>query len=683
MKISLSVRPRLWRLTLALLLSVPLPAVVPLAESGLKSFDDWQPDKTGRTVVADKLQAAVDWCQANQRTLYLPPGTYLVDRTIELRAVSSNSNKGAFPYIHGDAYARPVIRLKDGTFTGTPVPEQATPVVRLRHVDWNHPKQKKNSAWIFFSVLANVNFDLGDNPGACALSFAAAQDSHLFNVAIAGRNFTAGIVGLPGRNAGNINLEVTGGRYGILMHDAVGINLTGVRLDGQSEAALKVDNWDGSTIVGLETRGPGPAILIPAGSNARQGRVYVLDARLELTDPTRPAVEVHDRPLVLRHVFVHGTSRIVAGGRHGLAAPSGEGWTHVETFASAPSPLDGKPAVLCLDGSKHADHQIAQAARVEQAPPDLRTRHLPGEILAFNHPEAVNALRFPGSSAREKIQAALNGPDRIVYVPRGVHMLDRSLRIPAGKALLGDPGKTTFLVPAYRPKTDTFVIETEDADGTVALQDLFIGNRDLAHDGALHWRTSNGFILNLRAFLAETNHEKDVRNFQFSGRAGGRFYGIAHHRNISNRRRPDGTQQPPDSARYRKFLFVGTRNPITFYGLNVERGGEKRDAPQPAAFAELIDCRNVRILGAKTEPDMGPAFALRDCRNISLAGLNTHRETGYPLLSLSGDCADFELALIGNRTNTRTNPMIEPYADLPEETLVVLFRKGGFAHAAF
>lgn len=660
-----------------------LTAAVPVAESGLKSFDDWQPDKTGQTVVSDKLQAAVDWCHENQRTLYLPPGTYLVDRTIELRAVSNNSNKGKLPYIHGDAYKRPVIRLRDGSFTGAPVPEAATPVVRLRHVDWNHPSRPKGSAWLFFCVFANLNFDLGDNAGACALYYAAAQDSHLLNIAVTGRHFTAGFVGLPGRNAGNVNLEVTGGRFGIVMNDAVGINLTGVRLVGQSEAAVKVNNWDGSTIVGLESSGPGPALVVSPGTNSRQGRLYVLDARIEITNPANCAIVLNDRPAVLRHVYVKGTEQIVAGDDQRLSVAAGPGWAHVRTYASAPALLNDKPTFNHLDGVRQQTPVIEDVTVSPSAPADLRTRHLPAEIFAFNHPDAVNALRFPGATLRAQIQAALDGPDRVVYVPRGHHELDGPLRIAAGKVLLGDPGKTTFLVPAYTPEADTYIVETADAAGFVVLQDLYLGNRNLDFDGALHWRTSNGFILNLRGFLAPSNTEKDVRNFKFSGRAGGRFYGIAHHRNIDNRPLRGGGQPPPDSDRYRKFLFERTSNPITFYGLNVERGGEKRDTPQPAPFVEMIGCRNIRVLGAKTEPDTGPAFALVDSRNISLVGLNTHRETGYPLLSLGGGCADIELALIGNRTNSRATPLIEPFADITEAALVVLFRQGGFAHTEF
>ncbi len=111
------------------------------------------------------------------------PGTYLVDRTIELRTSSSNTLRGRFPQIHGDAYDRPILRLVDGTFPAALPPARAEAVLRLRH-----ERPDRRAAWVYFAVVANVDFDLGDNPGACAVDFPAAQDSHLFNIRVTGRH---------------------------------------------------------------------------------------------------------------------------------------------------------------------------------------------------------------------------------------------------------------------------------------------------------------------------------------------------------------------------------------------------------------------------------------------------------------------------------------------------------------
>jgi hypothetical protein len=659
---------------LAALAPSPATAAVPIAETGMKSFADWNPDNTGTVVVSDLLQEAINWCQTHQRTLYIPPGTYLVDRTIELRCNSSNTNNGQFPYIHGDAYNRPVIRLKDGTFTGSPSPQNASPVFRLRHVD-----PSRNASWVYFAVISNLNFDLGNNPGACALDFPSAQDSHLFNLSIYGQSFTVGLSSLPGSNSANINLEVIGGRFGIRVGETVGINLTGVRLIGQSEAALRIDNWDGTTIVGLESVGPGPAIIVANGTNARQGRIFLLDSRIEVSDPTRPAIQLGNRTLVLRNTYVKGTDQIVVGATHSLAVAAGGQWTHVRTYADAPSPFNDMVAFNHLDGVKLPNHRLADFGYTSTAPANLRTRHLPHEIFAFNHPEAVNALSFPGDTPRQKIQAALDGPDRVIYLPAGSHPLEAPLHLPLGKVLLGDPGKRTFLAPTYVPAEETHVLNTPDAEGFVAIQDLFISTRDLDFDGGIHWRTSDGFILNVRNYLGFANHERNVRAWLFTGHAGGRVYSLQDHRNIL-------PGIVPASAEHRKVLVRGTSRPLTFYGLNVERGGEKRNIVQPHPFVELLDAQNVRILGTKTEPDTGPAFRFTNSRNAVITGLCTHRITGAPYLVLApgdGATTNIEAIHVGTRANSSTSLLIAPFADIRENELVVLFRQGSFDSAVF
>jgi hypothetical protein len=52
------------------------------SETGMKLFDDWRPDNTGTINVSDLLQAAVDWCIPNSKTLYISPGTYKVSKRI-------------------------------------------------------------------------------------------------------------------------------------------------------------------------------------------------------------------------------------------------------------------------------------------------------------------------------------------------------------------------------------------------------------------------------------------------------------------------------------------------------------------------------------------------------------------------------------------------------------------------
>ena len=641
-------------------------AAVPFEETGMKSFADWNPDTSGETVVSDLLEEAIEWSRVNQRTLFIPSGTYLVDREIRINAEDGGDNEDGHSYLVGDAYQRPVIRLEDGSFPDEVNPREATPVFRLKHVE-----ERKGSAWIFFSVFSNIDFDLGNNPGAAALYYAAAQDSMLANIRIRGENFASGVIGFPGRNAINLNIEVVGGRVGFILQGSVGVNLTGVRCEGQSEGGIWVENVRGSTIVGFESIDSSPAI-VSRGHSHEHAQLFLQDAKIAFRDPGSIGLDIDDRSVALKNVYVSGGSLPVrlADASPFDAAQSGK-WQKIETLAIAGSPSGGKRALIVSEGEVMDGGSIQKLEEVSSAPDDLRARHLPGEELTFVHPEAVNALDFPGEDDREKIQNALNGSDRIIYVPKGRYELDRAIQVPVGKALVGDPGKQTYLVPVYEPREYAFVLETEDADGEAIVRNLFLETLDKDFQGGVHWRSSGGYMMNVRNFRGHGNMERDNRSYWFTGRAGGRFFGVADHRNIKR-------GQSPLSSKHRKVLIEGTSNSIVFYGLNLERGGYPNKA-RANPFFEAINSSNIAVLGAKTEPDRGAVFRISGCKNVLITSVFTHRKNPSPLVDLGDNPMSnrrIELALLGTGEEDGTESMVEPYQDIRVEDLLVYLRHG-------
>ncbi|MCG8384953.1 MAG: glycoside hydrolase family 55 protein, partial [Cytophagales bacterium] len=291
-------------IVLLLCLGILIPSVnaqVPFRETGMVNLRGGQwgnVDNTGATVVTRKLRDAIDWCRTHQKTLYIPPGTYLVDQRIEVRCSSGGRNDDNSPHIHGDAYDRPVIKLRDGTFGGNPGPTNATGIFELRN-----ERSERGAVWNYWSVISNVNFDLGNNPGAVAIKWASAQDSHLFNIKVFGKNFTAGFHGTPAANQANVNIEVEGGRYGLVLNRAGGGEvLTGIRLRGQSEAAIWVESVRGTTIVGLDYSGAGTAVRCRSNYNYEASHLYLQDAKLNITNSNRAAINANGRLVVLRNV---------------------------------------------------------------------------------------------------------------------------------------------------------------------------------------------------------------------------------------------------------------------------------------------------------------------------------------------------------------------------------------------
>lgn len=643
----------------------PLPtrttAAIPFAETGMLSFADWGPDSTGTTVVSDLLEKAIEQARVQNKTLYLPPGTYLIDRTITFKTTSGGLNEDC-ANVFGDLYDPPVIRLQDGTFTGSPAANAAQPALRLVNLD-----PAKGSAWSMFSTFRNIRIDLGHNPGAAGIRFPAAQDSHLINVHITGQAFTTGIIGFAGRNQANLDLSVEGGRFGVVLTEAVGINLTGLRLKGQSEIGMIVSNARGSTVVGFSYEGPGTAIETK-GNTYEQGNLYLEDARISITAPGQTAIRAINRPIVIRQVFVKGAKQLVAAEPRGLATDSPETWTRIDFFANSPSPINGRPALLSESGSRLENEVKVETSTVVSPPADLVQRHLPGEQFAFNHPEAINALASPGKSPAAQLQAALDSPARVIYVPAGNHPLDTPLTVPLGKVLIGDPGKFSFLRPTYTPTEPTSLLSTAAGDGTVVVENLFLATRDLPFEGGMHWRCSGGHWLNVRIVEGSGRHERDQVVYRFSGEAGGKMYAVTDHRNLLQDREPE-------SDRHRKVRVDGTHRPLTFYGLNLERGGGQRGVVAHP-FVEIRHARNVRIYGMKSEPDEGPPVRLENVRNLLITSFGTHRDTGAPFIAIAGHDNSFELALVMGGNGQPTVDLVTPYTRFSKQDLLVHLVQG-------
>ena len=663
-------------IVLLLCLGILIPSVnaqVPFRETGMVNLRGGQwgnVDNTGATVVTRKLRDAIDWCRTHQKTLYIPPGTYLVDQRIEVRCSSGGRNDDNSPHIHGDAYDRPVIKLRDGTFGGNPGPTNATGIFELRN-----ERSERGAVWNYWSVISNVNFDLGNNPGAVAIKWASAQDSHLFNIKVFGKNFTAGFHGTPAANQANVNIEVEGGRYGLVLNRAGGGEvLTGIRLRGQSEAAIWVESVRGTTIVGLDYSGAGTAVRCRSNYNYEASHLYLQDAKLNITNSNRAAINANGRLVVLRNVYVRGTNTIVSSTKKNFVANT-DGWTHVKTYAIAQSPTNGRETYNYIDGDKKIDHEVKEFTSTVSVPNNIMTKHLPGEIYAFNHPGAVNALKYPGAGTRQKIQNAIDDPQaKIIYIPAGLYDVDNTIYLENGKVLIGDPGKQTKLRPTYSAGSYKFVIETQNTRGYAALQDLFLYTSDRIYQGGVKWQISSGFILNVRNFQGHENREKNARAWEFSGQAGGKFYSITDHRNISK------SVSRPESAAHRKVYIDRTTNPITFYGLNLERGGNQRFKPQNP-FCEIRNASNVRLLGMKAEPDEGHMIQISNSKNITVASLVTHRANGPAMIALEGSYDDVELAIVTQKANS--NVLIQPFNDIRKNQMLALFRKGKVDHGIF
>lgn len=631
-----------------------LSAQLQANQTNMKLFDDYSPDKTGTVDVSDLLQTAVDYCIGNAKTLYISPGTYLVTKRIYAKVfigLSCGTHNGTnMIAITGDAFNHPVIKLQDGAvgFQDTNIAN----ALAVLHVQ--HDLGDSGESCVFWCQLKNLDFDLGNNPGAVAIRMAAAQDAQISNIKVYGQNFAAGFTGIPGRNSGTFNCEVTGGKYAFYINNSLGATIYGIRCINQSVAALSLAIWRGTAIVGLDISGcNGTGIISRNTTNSADARYYqghlvLTDAKIELTNSSNYALDVADRALVMRNVYVKGTNNIVKS-NSGNYIESITNWGRVKFFSVLPTNINSLASYNLINDVKNTN-QMKDFETTSEAPTNFVTKHIPHKIYAFNSPGAVNVASYgaiPSASASvnyNAIQKAINEND-IVYIPAGKYNLSATLNLKNNSVLLGDPGKQTQLTPTYTPSTYSWMIITPNIDGYAVVQDLAFNVPDKAFYGAIKWQTSNGFMLNVLNYLAASWSEKARQDYVFTGKAGGRFFGICEGTSLYN----TVTTPSPD---YHKLIIDGTSNPITFYGLNLERGGDTGGVPQNP-FAIFTNSSNIRIFGSKTETD-GMVYSLSGCNNISFNLIMSHAFIN-PLI-------DSKIMGISNATtNMEVNVIFCPY----------------------
>jgi hypothetical protein len=487
------------------------------------------------------LQQAIDDAYAANLVCLLPLGTYRISDTLKcvqwhpLKAdgVSLESNPfktAAFQIAgeHGADGRRPQIRLVPTGATAAQFGDAARPrpMLLLRLYESlrapNPPRTEPadvmgapegwriDTSYLFDCRLRNLDFDCGGYAGAIGVVWPAAQGASVESVRVDARGAHAGFYGLPGRNWGGIDLEVTGGEYGIRhgygagqaanREVCAGVTLVGVRLAGQTRRAIDYVDFVPLVMIGFSIEKdfslPGvapvsPVALVESTSTANNTLV-LLDGRIELrhAPPGLPGIanpgngSTAGKTVYLRNVYVSGTTRPVqstAGA--GIGAEASSGWHRIDEYAYTDPRGSGGPfpagtthrsfvTATLVDGSpRAASEPVSRSAADLTGPPDdLLARHLPAGGFPYyegagSPPAAVvtdgqyGAVAGSGvdaataASNTAAIQAAIDAAaadERLggrVFVPKGVFRITGTLTLKANTRLFG-AGKTNLAVLA-------------------------------------------------------------------------------------------------------------------------------------------------------------------------------------------------------------------------------------------
>ena len=698
---------------LSLVLVHSVKAQVPLSQTGMVSVLDQDPsiDNAGNSDVTNKMRNALQAIADNDKTAFIPSGTYKISETIKLEnqshvgksSCADNTGKGAVA-IFGDPVSRPVFKLVSGTFTNVSSPKPVLKIWRQSNKSGD-PIGVERTACSYFAVIRDIDFNLQNNAGASGIDFGAAQQTYMVNIHVTGSNFHSGFMGLPGANQANVNLKVTGGRYGIWMNGALaeGTTLTGITLDGQSISAIyiKGGTFRGSTFVGLDVRNCGGVAVdndsYSSGNVGSSGHLTLVDCRIELTNASNYAINRNDKAITLLNVFVKGTNNIVTGaGKNYSSGSPSSNWTRIKQYTYTPNTVPNDNGTVygynVVNGVKTGGgDEIKDVVSNASAPvAETVSRHIPTtggtSNVLYSHKSSgmVNFLNYKnsGNSYAQALQAALNSSASKVFIPAGDYLIDQLITVPAGKALIGVPGYRSELRPDYNAlglTSRSWLLTTQNSNAFTVLQDIQVNTVDQAYLGPLHWRSSEGIVFGVNNYEGAGHSEQNKHYYKFSGTAGGKVYGISDQNNLIT-----GAVADPN---FRKVYIENTSNPLTFYGLNLERGGFPRNSTQ-YSFFEAKNSSNFRVFGCKTET-WGTVFTMDNCSNFMLTNVMANKTNDEPMIIISANSTDFAVTKVvvttGNYPGTKLleDGSVTTANEINRPNLLSWHSKGSFDNSVF
>ncbi|HEY1959635.1 MAG TPA: glycosyl hydrolase family 28-related protein [Polyangiaceae bacterium] len=632
-----------------------------LVRAGLLDATLYGADPTGTKDSTKAIQAAITDGRDYLMTTYLPAGTYLVSDTLLGAEDGHGSSGGGYCYqsqsANGSAYSDEFVAAQAPTLVGPPSGGRA--VLKLADGtagfgDPTHPKaalhfldQGPASDYVndtvgafdcmMYSVVRDVDFDLGANPGAIGVQFFSAQYSYMANVTVHASGAYAGIEGAPATSDW-VNLAVDGGQYGILVDGGGTSSIAGITLSNQTVAGLVVQALGASTVVGFDIEEPnGAAAVRVAKYNGvpQIASLALFDGVIRQSSGSAPAIaNVDGLDLVVQNVYVSTPGPLVQSGAKTLAG-SGKTDAITEYAYTDTAVTDGNYAPDAsydeVDGVKGQDGVSRVALGSGDAPSDLVLRHLPPTLPWLTDPGVVDVTTVGAdpTGAKDSTAAIQKAIDQSadhgdeVFLPRGNYLVSGTLSLHPATRLFGVPGpKSTLWASTWDPKATLtpFIRTANTSTGATFVGDvqILLPDNDAAGLGyaqsylyALEWQAGRSSTLYqavvqlMPDWGAEQTSTATRSAIHVSGDGGGRWYGRQQSAAFSNSRTSD--------PGFRFLLVDATTAPLSLYGPNFEHAlGD--------SYVEISHAANVRMFETKTECRSTWAN-VHDSANVLVAGV--------------------------------------------------------------
>jgi len=603
------------------------------------------------------LQKAIDEAREKGLVVFVPGGVYLISDTLRLmQGVTFNSAKQRWIHDRREANVllgstrgqRPVFRLVDGA-SGFEEPAKPKPLIWI----WSQardrgqrgsPRPEDEQPGISFNqVFKGIDIDLRarGNAGAVGIRHAGSQGSTLEEVTIWAQGAFAGVYNPPGQGGGAYKIRVDGGRYGIWAdHQARYPVLAGVVLRNQDLAAIFWKGQSNLTMAGfvVERSKPGPVVALEQGSSPFNRALTLVDGVIR----GHGGIAVDNRngrSLYMKDVFIAGFPQVVES--RGKPAVPGEGSiTKVKEYS-----YTGQGSQTIVNGQvRNAGFESVSLESVTDVPEAERfiERHLWRDAFpSFEDPDAVSITDFgargdDASDDTEALKAAL-AKHRKIFVPKGKFIVSDTLRLAAHTDLFGLAKHLSIIQVGrdWKGEPGSPVITTvDDARAETTLSYLMIERpKDRPSIALLEWRAGGRSVV--RGVIGDVTDRPDgtarapreaasANTFSVRGNGGGRWYGLA----------AEWTRLSRSTRGGRHLIIDGTREPLSMYGLNIERG---LSDPQ----IEIVNARNVAIFYLKSETfdsEGGRAGVLQinHSKNVAIFGYSGNaRPVGNAVIQLA------------------------------------------------
>lgn len=670
-------------------------------------YNGWQGsvvDPAGRRDSTAALQKAIEDARDHRLVAFFPSGTYKVSDTLRCANMPSWDAKkrrwrhygtGRVTVLAGSTRGgRPVIRLADRCpgFTDPDAPNAVVQVwqqMTKRPEDPRPPTVERRPFWQVHDelnsageqVFRGIDIHLGaGNTGAIGLAFPGVQGSSIEDTRITATGGYAGLWSVPGRGMGAANIEVVGGRYGILLERGAPCPVfAGVVLRDQTERALHIPRqWSPVTMAGFRiVKDRAPAITLGRNKQGIGGSVALIDGTIEIRAGRGTAIENDEGGICyLRNVCFRGAERAVASKDRPAVACSGA-WTRLAEYAYCGS---GRESSLNLIDGVVNNEQIVRVQPNSAPPPaDLVSRHVWQLQPSFEERGAKDVtdpdIGARGDGQTDDTAALQRAIDRFetVFLPRGWYAISRPLLLRSRTRLVGASKRHTAIMASkeWGGASDAPLIMTED-DPRARTCLANIGLRGTgAGSNLLTWRAGRASLVKSLALGASAPRTQQQAIVRVTGNGGGRWY-------FWNPGHVPGKPAPE----FRLFRVDGTHEPMSCYGLNLPGANS-------AAALELRNARNVRLFAIKAGNGKD-SIQVRNSRNVLVAGFGGHpaRAPGGSFLRVI-DSRDVAFALAG--ASDREPARFSVYErntggkdfSLPRDKTLTLYKRGTLDDAAW